>query len=68
MKCTVTGTPWNPIRYCVPGIAVLRELGLSNESANKLMPLAAKLIDRHIESVEDEFGDLKKGWAAATLV
>lgn len=46
---------------------VFRSLGLSNDQANRLLPLAGKLIDRHISSTEDEFSALKSDWAKATM-
>src|SRR4051794_2479180 len=34
---------------------IFRDLGISNEGANKLMPLGAKLIERHEDAKLDEF-------------
>ena len=46
---------------------VLREAGLSNEQANQLLPIAGKIIDRHIDAVEDEFSAMKTAWAKRTM-
>jgi hypothetical protein len=42
---------------------VFRELGLSNESAGKLMPLATKVIERFQDRQQDAFDELKTDWA-----
>jgi hypothetical protein len=45
---------------------VFRELNLDNEQANKLMPLAGKLIERITDATEDEFAVLRADWARQT--
>lgn len=43
---------------------VLREIGLNDEQANKLLPLVPQLEARVIESLDDELSVLKKEWAS----
>jgi hypothetical protein len=43
---------------------IFREVGLDNDGANKLMPLAGKLVERFAASQNDEFRVTKTGWAA----
>jgi hypothetical protein len=45
---------------------VFRELGLNNDQANKLMPLAGRLIERITSANEDEFTALRADWARRT--
>ena len=45
---------------------VFRELNLTNEQADKLMPLAGKLVERITSASEDEFSELKSDWAKQT--
>ena len=45
---------------------VFRELNLTNEQADKLMPLAGKLVERITSESEDEFAALRSDWAKQT--
>jgi hypothetical protein len=42
---------------------VFRSLGLTNDQANRLVPLAAKVQERLIDSLNDEFAATKAEWA-----
>jgi hypothetical protein len=42
---------------------VLREIGLTNEQANKLVPLVGRVQERLFQQQHDEFGAMKADWA-----
>lgn len=42
---------------------VFKDIGLTNEAANKLMPLAGKLIERHETAKLDDFSAMTASWA-----
>jgi hypothetical protein len=42
---------------------VFREIGLNNDQANKLMPLAGNFVERILDQQQDEFSALRAEWA-----